>query len=355
MKNMPVSEDIIRKLPKTDLHCHLDGSPRIDTILSIAEEQKIKLPGNDPESLSKHLLMTKENCKSLDDYLEAFKITLEVMQTEDALVRIAYEFLEDCARENIWYVEVRFSPILHQERGLKLVHIMDAVIEGLTRGEHDFGMKWGIIVCGIRHMSPDVSLKLAELCVAYKYRGVVAFDLAGAEEQHPAKEHLRAFYTILNNNINCTVHAGESFGPESIHQALHYLRTHRLGHAVRLKEDGDLLNYVNDHRIPLEICLSSNLQTGVISDYEHHPLRFYYDYGLRVTVNTDNRLISDTTVTKELSIASRHLSFTFDEIRNLVVFGFKSTFLPYHRKVKMLNAALKKISETTTMKPEDRL
>ncbi|MCD6384397.1 adenosine deaminase [Candidatus Sumerlaeota bacterium] len=352
---MEVSQELLLPLPKTDLHCHLDGSLRIETMLELAEEQKVNLPANDPDSLRALVVKNQDNCKSLEEYLKAFEITLMLLQTREALTRVAYELLEDCAKENVWYIEVRFSPILHTKKGLKLIHIMDAVIEGLARGEKDFGVKWGIIISGIREISPDISVRLAELCVAYKNRGVVGFDLAGSEEAHPAKEHLKAFYTIINNNINCTVHAGESFGPESIHQALHYLRTHRLGHAVRLKENGDLLNYVNDHRIPLEICLSSNVHTHAVPDYEHHPLRFYYDYGLRVTINTDNRLVSDTTVTKELYLASKHLNFTLDEIKNLLIFGFKSTFLPYHHKVKMLNAALKKMAEISETKTEDRL
>ncbi len=352
---MPCSEDILLKFPKTDLHCHLDGSLRLETILQLAEEQKVKLPADDPDKLADLVIMNQNKCQGLDDYLKAFQITLAVMQTEKALTQVAYELLADCAKENIWYIEVRFSPILHTRKGLKPIQVLDAVIEGLTSGEKDFGVKWGIIICGIRDISPEISVQLAELCVAYKHRGVLGFDLAGSEEEHPAKDHLEAFYIIINNNINCTVHAGESYGPESIHQALHYLRTHRLGHAVRLKEDGDLLNYVNDHRIPLEICLSSNVHTRAVPDYERHPLRFYYDYGLRVTINTDNRLMSNTTVTKELYLASKHLNFTLDEIKNLIIFGFKSTFQPYHFKVKMLNSALKKINEIMELKPEDRL
>lgn len=352
---MPVAEEILQKLPKTDLHCHLDGSLRLETMLKLAEEQKVKLPADEPDKLAERVIMKEGGFQGLDKYLSVFPTTLSVLQTEQALTQVAYELLEDCAKENVWYIEVRFSPILHTRKGLKLIQILDAVIEGLSAGEKDFGVKWGIIICGIRDISPETSMQLAELCVAYKRRGVVGFDLAGSEAEHPAKEHREAFYLIINNNINCTVHAGEAYGPESIHQALHYLRTHRLGHAVRLKEEGDLLNYVNDHRIPLEICLSSNVQTCAVPDYAHHPLRFYYDYGLRVTINTDNRLISNTTVTKELYLASQHLNFTLDEIKNILIFGFKSTFQPYHTKVRLLNAALKKINEITEVKPEDRL
>ena len=351
---MKLTEEFLRQLPKTDLHCHLDGSLRISTILELAEQHKIKLPAEDPDKL-KQLVLMGDHCKSLDDYLKAFEVTLSVMQDTESLRRVAYELVEDVSKENVWYIEVRYSPILHVRKGSKLTHVVEAVLEGLKQGEKDFGVKTGVILCGMRDISPDVSIELAELCLAYKFRGVVAFDLAGIEENYPAKKHREAFYLILNNNINCTAHAGESYGPESISQALHYCGAHRIGHGTHLKEDGDLLNYINDHRVPLEICLSSNVHTKVVSDYKHHPLRFYYDYGLRVTLNTDNRLMSDTTVTKELYLAAKHLGFSLDEIKDIIIFGFKSTFLGYRDKVKQLNAALKCLHKIQAPITEEKL
>ena len=201
----------------------------------------------------------------------------------------------------------------------------------------------GVLICGIRHMSPDTSIRLAELCVAYKNRGVIGFDLAGAEENFPAKAHRDAFQLILKNNVNCTAHAGEAYGPESIAQAIHFLGAHRIGHGTRLREDGDLLNYVNDHRIPIEVCLSSNLQTGTVDSFKHHPLKFYFDYGLRVTVNTDNRLMSDTTLTKEFGLAHREAGLSLEDLTTVIVSGFKSAFLPFRQKqdmLKMVNAEI---------------
>ncbi len=331
-----ITEEFLRQLPKVELHCHLDGSLRIETILELAEQQKVRLPASDPDALRK-LLVVGEDCRSLEQYLKAFEITLSVMQDEKSLERIAYELVADAADENIRYLEVRYSPILHTRKGLRLSRIVDAVNDGLSRGEREFGVVTGVIICGMRNINPEVSYQLAELAVAYKNRGVVAFDLAGAETDHPAKNHREAFFLILRNNINCTLHAGESYGPESIHQALHYCGAHRIGHGTRLKEDGDLLNYVNDHRIPLEICLTSNVQTRATKSFGEHPLRFYYDYGLRTTLNTDNRLMSDTTVSKELLRAHTHLGFEMDELIDLIIFGFKSSFLPYRAKVKMLS------------------
>jgi adenosine deaminase len=173
---------------------------------------------------------------------------------------------------------------------------------------------------------------MAELAVAYKGRGVVGYDLAGAEYDHPAKHHRAAFALVRQNNINCTIHAGEAYGPESIAQALHVCGAHRIGHGCRLREDGDLLHYINDHRIPLEVCPSSNVQTGAVRDLASHPLKLYQSLGLRVTVNTDNRLVTDTTVSHELWHCHTKMGFGLREIKQLIVAGFKSSFLPFHIK-----------------------
>lgn len=343
---MRPTEDLIRKLPKTELHCHLDGSLRFETVLDLAAQQKVKLPTDDPDKLRRMLVMT-EPCKDLVEYLQAFDITLSVMQTYDSLVRVAYELCEDHAAENVIYFEVRYSPLLHTKRGLTYAQIVEAVLEGLKMGERDFGVETGLIICGMRNIDPTYTLRMAELCVAYKYRGVVGFDLAGAEEDFPPKKHREAFFLTLNNNVNVTIHAGEAYGPESISQALHYCGAHRIGHGVRLREDGDLLNYINDHRIPIEVCLSSNYQTGAVTALEFHPLRFYYDYGLRVTVNTDNRLMSGTTVTQELMLAVKHLGFSLDEIRDVIIGGFKSTFQHFNQKKTLLERVIKEIDEIT--------
>ena len=327
--------ELFEKLPKTDLHVHLDGSLRISTLIDLAKKQNVELPSNDPEKLAT-AVMTGKSCENLADYLSGFDITLAVMQEPEALSRIAFELAEDAARENVWYMEVRYSPILHTNRGLKLTEIVDAVVDGLQSAEKKFRIKTGIIICGMRSVNPETSLMLADLAVAYKKQGVVAFDLAGQEESYPAKHHKEAFYRTRNNNINTTAHAGEAYGAESVHQAIHYCGAHRIGHGTRLLEDGDLLNYVNDHRIPLEICLLSNVQTGAAKSLEKHPLRFYFDYGLRVCLNTDNRLISDTTVTNEFWLAHKHLGFTLGEIKEMIVDGFKSAFLPNRVKSALL-------------------
>ncbi len=341
---MELDKNIIRQMPKTDLHCHLDGSLRIDTIIDLAKKQKVELPSNDPKKL-KEILVPGINCPSLVEYLKPFDITLSVMQEAEAIERISYELAEDAAAENVRYLEVRFSPVLHLQKGLKLPEIVDAAIAGLKRAEHDFDIKTGLIICGMRNINPETSVLLAELTIAYKNRGVVAFDLAGAEENYPAKDHIEAFYLTLNNNVNCTAHAGEAYGPESIHQAIHYCGAHRIGHGTRLKEDGDLLNYVNDHRIPMEICLTSNIQTKAASSFETHPLRFYYEIGLRVTINTDSRLISDTDVTNELWLAAKYAHLNMEDVKNIIVSGFKSAFLPVKEKRILLERVNKELEQ----------
>jgi len=329
--------ELIEKLPKTDLHVHLDGSLRLTTILELAQRQRVELPAEDEEGLRKAMNLGK-NCGSLVEYLKAFDVTLRVLQTEEALTRAAYELAEDAAKESVRYMEVRYSPMLHTRKGLSLTRVVEAVLAGLRAAQKDFRIESNVILCGIRNVSPESSLEMAELAVAYKNRGVVGFDLAGAEYDHPAKHHLQAFQLVRDNNINVTIHAGEAYGPESIAQAVHVCGAHRIGHGCRLRENGDLLHYVNDHRIPLECCPSSNVQTGAVRDLASHPLKLYFNLGLRVTINTDNRLVTDTTVSKELWLAHKEMGFGLTELKQIITSGFKSAFLPFHVKQQYLRS-----------------
>jgi adenosine deaminase len=333
---------VFEQLPKTDLHVHLDGSLRLATILELAEQQGVQLPAQTQEGLAR-AMHCGENTGSLVEYLKAFDVTLRVMQHEDALYRVAYELAEDAARENVRYMEVRYAPMLHTKKGLRLVAVVEAVLAGLRAAHEDHHIESNLIICGIRNISPDSSIEMAQLAVAYKNRGVVAFDLAGAEYDHPAKHHKEAFQLIRNNNINCTIHAGEAFGPESIAQAIHVCGAHRIGHGCRLREDGDLLHYINDHRVALECCPSSNVQTGAVRDLTSHPLKLYYDLGLRVTVNTDNRLITDTTVYRELWLCHTQMGMAASDIARIVLNGFKAAFLPFHIKQSYLRSISKEL------------
>ncbi|HEY3666414.1 MAG TPA: adenosine deaminase [Polyangiaceae bacterium] len=330
--------EVFRALPKTDLHVHLDGSLRLETILELGRQQGVELPAIDVPGLNAAIGCGR-NFGSLVEYLRGFDITLRVMQTEAALERIAFELAEDAHRENVRYMEVRYAPMLHTQRGLKLTKVVEAVLDGLRRARETYGIKANVIVCGIRNISAESSYQMAELAVAYKGRGVVGFDLAGAEADFPAKHHRAAFQLVRDNNINCTIHAGEAYGPESIAQAIHVCGAHRIGHGCRLREDGDLLHYLNDHRVPLECCPSSNVQTGAVRDLASHPIKLYFDLGLRVTVNTDNRLITDTSVSKELFLVHTKMGVPFADIKSMIVAGFKSSFQPFHEK----QAALRRV------------
>ena len=332
---MKITKELIQKLPKAELHCHLDGSLRVSTIIDLASRQKVELPAKNQEDLH-NILAIKEKMKNLEEYLEIFDITLSVLQTPESLMRVAFELAEDCWNDGVRYVEVRYSPILHTQEGMTSSESIDAVKRGLDQAESEFGIKTGIIICGIRNISPEVSLKLADLAVQYKNKGVVGFDLAGAEENFPAKHHQEAFELILKKNINATLHAGEAFGPESIHQAIHACGAHRIGHGTRLRENEDLMAFVNDHRISLEICLKSNIQTRSIPSLEVHPFKYYLDQHLRVTLNTDNRLISDTTLTDEYLLAVNTFNLTLQDIRTIIINGFKSAFLPHNERRELI-------------------
>ena len=327
--------EVFHQLPKTDLHVHLDGSLRPETIVDLARAQGLNLGLETPEDV-RAAVGAGRHFGSLVDYLKGFELTLQVMQEEDALERIAFELAEDAHLENVRYMEVRYAPMLHTQHGLKLTTVVEAVLDGLRRARETHGIKSSVILCGIRNISPKSSYEMAELAVAYKGRGVVGFDLAGAEADNPPKHHKEAFQLVRDNNINCTIHAGEAYGPESVAQAIHVCGAHRIGHGCRLRENGDLLHYVNDHRIPLECCPSSNVQTGAVQSLATHPLKLYFDLGLRVTINTDNRLITDTSVSKELYLVHTTMGVPFQDIKSMVTAGFKSAFMPFHEKQAIL-------------------
>ena len=339
---MKLTSEIIQKIPKAELHCHLDGSLRVKTIIDLAQKQKIDLPSKNESELLKIVSVGNESI-TLKEYIKKFEITLSVLQTPSSLQRAAYELAIDCHNEGIRYLEVRFSPILHTKFGMKLTEAIEAVKKGLMNAFNECRILTGIIVCGIRHISPEKSLELAKLSIEYKNKGVVGFDLAGAEENFPAKEHREAFYLILNNNINSTIHAGEAFGPKSIHEAIHVCGAKRIGHGTRVYEDNDLLNYINDHRIPLEICLTSNLNTNTVRTIQNHPFAKYIKQKVRVTLNTDNRLISNTNLSNEYQIAIDNFNLEKNDIKTIIINGFKSAFLPHQRRVALVNEIVEEL------------
>ncbi|HUH11978.1 MAG TPA: adenosine deaminase [Longimicrobiales bacterium] len=329
-----VTLERIRRLPKAELHVHLDGSLRPTTLIELAREQGHTLPTDEPHALAEYMYV--RDARDLTDYLERFQITLAVMQTADALERITYELGEDAAAENVRWLEVRYSPALNIEGGLTMEEVVDATLRGARRAEADFGIRIGLILCGIRSMSSKVSRAVAEVAVAYRDRGVVALDLAGAELDHPPVEHQLAFDLAAEANLPVTIHAGEAFGPASIHQAVHRCHARRIGHGTRLYEDPELEAYVNDFRIPLEVCPTSNVQTRAVASYAEHPLRRYFDEGLVVTLNTDNRMMSGLTLSEEYLRCHQNLEFGWEELKELALMGFQAAFLPWAEKVALV-------------------
>jgi adenosine deaminase len=312
-------------------------------MLELAREFQIALPASDPDSLAEAMRAADSN--NLAEYLERFAITLSLMQTPDALERTAYELALDSAAENVRYLEVRYSPVLHTDRGMSLEEAVAAPLRGLARAEEELGLRTGLIVCAIRSFDPSVSLELARLAVAHKDAGVVAFDLAGGEAGNPAEAHREAFQLAADHDLAITVHAGEADGPESIRQAIHRCHARRIGHGTRLIEDPSLEAYVNDFRIPLEVCPTSNVQTRAVASLAQHPLRHYFDTGLVVTLNTDNRLISGTTLTEEYFLVHEHLGFNWDELVELTLMGFQAGFLPFQAKLNLLEEVERELEE----------
>ncbi|MBU1098443.1 MAG: adenosine deaminase [Bacteroidetes bacterium] len=345
------TEEIIRGVPKVQLHDHLDGGLRTATIIELAKEIKYKkLPTEDPEELAVwfHRGANKGN---LVEYLQGFEHTCAVMQTKESLERTAYEMMEDMYKDGVCFVETRFAPILHLEKGLHYDDVMKSVIRGLEKGKNDFGVGYGLILCALRNMK--ASLDIAELAVNYRNQGVVGFDLAGEEGGFPPKKHIEAFDFIKRENFNITIHAGEAFGKESIWQAIQLCGAHRIGHATRVIEDfvfdkdknivglGELAQFILDKRIPLEICLLSNVHTGAVDKLENHPFIHLYKQKYRVFLNTDDRLMSNTTLTNEYMTASEMFDISLDDIEKLNLNAMKSAFIPHDERLHYIYNVIK--------------
>ncbi len=336
-----LTRTLLEHLPKAELHCHLDGSVRPATLLELGREYHVPMPRDDADALREFMIV--KDARTLEDYLRRFEITLSVMQRADALERIAFELAEDAACEGVRYLETRFAPVLNIRQGLSLGETIEAAQRGLERAEREFGIVGRLIVCGLRTLDPTVSVELARLAVAYKDRGVVAFDLAGGELGHPASLHAEAFAYAHANGLPCTCHAGEGDGPDSIRQALHICGAQRIGHATRLGEDESLAREALDRHIPLEICLTSNVQTHAARSYDAHPARQYIDRGLTVVLNTDNRLMSGVNLVDEYEHAVRQLHCTFDEVARIALAGFQSAFVSGETKRRLLADATEQI------------
>ena len=321
----------IAALPKTDLHVHLDGSLRPETLLELAQAQGVVL-GDAAEPVRtladlERVLAPGRVCESLVDYLRAFDFTLRVLQQPEALTRVAYELAEDTWREGGIYLEVRFAPFLHTGAGLSEEAVVEAVLAGLARAEADFApLRAQLILCGLRHLDPSVTLRMVRLALRYREQGVVAIDLAGPEAGFGPELHHDALALARAEGLAITLHAGEAAGPESIRAALAEGAA-RLGHGCRLREDGALLAEVAAAKVPLECCLLSNVQTRAVAELADHPILSYQRQGVVVTLNTDNRFVTKTTLTAELERLVSVLAPSFDEVVTLLWAGLRSAFL----------------------------
>jgi len=314
----------VRDLPKFDLHVHLDGSMRPETVLELAN----KLPSDRrfPSDLDlRKALIPPQRC-TLEEYLQAFSITVGVLQSEAALERAAYELCEDAARENVIYMEIRFAPLLHLQQGLSPNQVIESVLAGMHRAEETYPIRTGLILCGLKQEPPARSIETAELGAEYRDKGVVAFDLAGPENGFPPALHHEAIEIARRSGLQVTIHAGEGCCPAHIREAID-LGAERIGHGVYLYQDQDTEKIVRERGIPLEVCPTSNLQiSGVIGSYSEHPFKRYLDEGIPVTINTDNRLMSQIDVTHEFEQMIDAFSLTHDQVKEVLLNSATAAF-----------------------------
>ena len=328
--NMDIRE-LIQKLPKTDLHCHLDGSLRVHTVYELAQELGLPISNLNLDELEQQLVCGKK-VESLPDFLKAFKITSAVMLTEKALTRIAYELVEDAFRENVRYLEIRYYPGWMTQNGLTHEKVILAVQSGIDQAKEKYDIEVGVILCAIRIFSPQESEKIAHLAVDMKKYGIVGFDLVHAERGNPAKNHRKAFDIASKGGLGITVHAGEDEASWSIEDAIDYCHAQRIGHGRTLVEDQKLIQKVVQKQIFIESCPSSNVQIGLTPDFQSHPIKTLLEQGVAVTLNTDNRLLTGINVSDEYVRCYELLQMDQEQLKQIALHGFQASFLADERK-----------------------
>ena len=334
-----LTRELIGRLPKAELHTHLDSALRPETMVELARAARFELPTTDADALRRFMLV--DDAGSLEDYLARFEYTIPLLQTPEGIERVSYEMVEDAAHDGLRYLEVRYCPKLSTRGGLTMEQALDAELLGLARGERDFGVVTRVINCSLRHYSPEVSVAIARLSVAYRDRGVVAFDLAGGEAGRPPGKHRAAFDVALDGYLGITVHAGEAAGAESVAEAIHLCHANRIGHGTRIREDRTLMEYIRDRRIPVEINITSNVQTRAVAQASAHPVREYVGAGLNVTLCTDGWLMTGVSLSDEYWTGHTELGFRREEIDRLILNGFESAFLPWPERAELV----KKVGE----------
>ncbi|MDW7669002.1 MAG: adenosine deaminase [Bacillota bacterium] len=337
-----ISAEIIKKLPKIDLHCHLSGSIRPETIFDIAVKEGIEVPTDKIEKFKKHVQVDND-CKSLKEYLTKFDFNLMVMQKSEYIERITYELLQDTAKQNVKYIEIRFAPMLHMDQGLTIENAVEAVIKGMRKGQEELDIKANLILICMRHHSPKKSIEIVEKASLYLGKGVVGVDLAGNEHDFEPAIHEEAFKLAKDKGLHRTVHAGETGIPKNIVISVEKLFAERIGHGVYAYQDEKVLEYVKNHKIPLEQCLTSNLQTNAVETFEEHPIKSYLDQGVVVTVNTDNMTVSNTDLNKEYVRLIKHQNFTLKDIKKTFMNSVEVSFMEEEEKSKLKEKMEKEI------------
>jgi len=307
-----------KELPKIDLHLHLDGTIRVPTIAALGDELGIKLPSYDPKELAKYVQVNRD-CRSLTDFLKRFEVFYPILPFAITQERIAYELCEDCARDNVIYFEARFAPVLATSKTFSMEDAVVAALEGFRRGQRDFGVRCGTILCCYRSVSVQENIDTVKLAHKYRDKGVVGIDLAGDENHFSAMPHAEAFALARKLEIPITIHAGEGGHPEHVREAVFTHGASRIGHGVSLQQDPELLKAVRDEGVTFEICLTSNLQTCTVPSAKAHPFRKFLDAQVRVTLNTDDPAISNITLTHEFEFAAREYHLKPAEVRGLLL------------------------------------
>ncbi len=331
--NAATLRNSFHRWPKVDLHCHLDGALRVETIFQIARKQKIAIPADSPEELKK-FVQVSPSCRSLTDFLKCFTYFYEVLKSAETMERISYELCEDTSAENVRYFEPRYAPALQESKDFHMEDSLKSVLRGLSAGGKKFKVGWGVILCIFRSHTKEVADETVRLADKYRNDGVVAIDLAGDEARYPVGQYKSAFDMARERKIPITCHAGEAAGPESIRNAVR-LGSQRIGHGVRVLEDPALYRELIDRRIPFEICLTSNVQTQVVHHLKDHPLPKFIQDGLYVTLNTDDPGVSGIDLTHEYEVAARELGVTSEQARKLVFNGIGALFIDDKKKKEM--------------------
>lgn len=313
------------KIPKIELHCHLDGCLRVETVLDLIEKENIAVDNKGYEEI-KSTLIVPEDCPSLDVYLKRFDLPIKLMQNKENLKRIAYELIEDVSKENVKYIEIRFAPLFHKEKGMEVPEIIESVLEGLRKGEEDFGVKSNLILSLLRHMSVESTYEVIEGGKDFIGKGVVALDLAGGEEEGFAKNFNKPFDLARKYGYKVTIHAGETGFSSNVKDAIEFLGAERIGHAVAIENDKEVYNLVKDNSIILEMCPKSNVQTKAVKGYENHPIKKFLNDGLYVNLSTDNRTVSNVTLTEECNNINDVHSLTYKDVEKIYLNSLKGAF-----------------------------